>query len=101
MHRFLFPFRCTNQALSNVCPATRDFATLGNPRGHIGVTSAIGCSSRAAIAMPGSFRDRRSEEVRHEGRGLMGIGGVGFPKLGTHPLLLHAELEPEYEKDKD
>ena len=31
----------------------------------------------------------------------MGIDGVCFPKLGAHPLLLHAELEPEHEEDKD
>src|SRR5215469_11185004 len=31
----------------------------------------------------------------------MGIGGVYFPKLGAHPLLLHAELEPENEEDED
>jgi len=31
----------------------------------------------------------------------MGIGGVCLPKLGAHPLLLHAELDPEYEEDED
>ena len=31
----------------------------------------------------------------------MGIGGVGLPKLGAHPLLFHAELEPEHDEDKD
>ena len=31
----------------------------------------------------------------------MGIGGVCFPKLGAHPLLFHAELEPEHDEDKD
>ena len=32
------------------------------------------------------------------GRGLMGIGGVLLPKLGTHPLLLHTKLGPEHEE---
>jgi hypothetical protein len=31
----------------------------------------------------------------------MGIGGVCFPKLGAHPLLLPVELEPERDEDKD
>ena len=31
----------------------------------------------------------------------MGIGGVGFPKLGAHPLLLLAELEPEHDEEND
>jgi len=31
----------------------------------------------------------------------MGIGGVCFPKLGAHPLLLLAELEPEHDEEKD
>jgi hypothetical protein len=31
----------------------------------------------------------------------MRIGGVCLPKLGAHPLLLHAELDPEYEEDED
>ena len=46
-------------------------------------------------------RRRRSEEVRHQGGGLTGIGGIRLPKLGTHPLLLHAELDPEHEEDED
>ena len=32
---------------------------------------------------------------------MTGIGGVSFPKLGAHPLLLHTELAPEYEEDED
>ena len=32
----------------------------------------------------------RSEKVRHQGGGLMSIGGIRLPKFGTHPLLLHA-----------
>ena len=31
----------------------------------------------------------------------MCIGGVCLPKLGAHPLPLHAELDPEYEEDED
>ena len=31
----------------------------------------------------------------------MGIGGIRLPKLGTHPLLLHAELGPEHEEYLD
>src|SRR5215475_11780530 len=31
----------------------------------------------------------------------MGIDGVCFPKLRAHPLLLHAELEPKHEEDKN
>ncbi len=43
---------------------------------------------------------RRSEDVGHQGGGLSGIGGIGFPKLGAHPLLLNAELEPEPKKTR-
>ena len=28
----------------------------------------------------------------------MGIGGIRLPKLGTHPLLFHAELRPEHQE---
>jgi hypothetical protein len=31
----------------------------------------------------------------------MSVGRVFFPKLGAHPLLLHAELEPKHEEEKD
>src|SRR5215471_3019697 len=31
----------------------------------------------------------------------MGIGGIGFSKLGTHPVLLHPKLGPEHEKYQD
>jgi hypothetical protein len=31
----------------------------------------------------------------------MGVGGIHLPKLGTHPLLLHAELGPEMRKVLD
>ena len=44
---------------------------------------------------------RRSQQVGHQRRGLSGIGGIGLPKLGAHPLLLHAELEPEHKEDQD
>jgi hypothetical protein len=44
---------------------------------------------------------RRSEEVGHQGGGLSGIGSIRLPKLGAHPLLLHAELDPEHEEDED
>src|SRR5579872_805693 len=44
-------------------------------------------------------RDLRSEKIRHQGGGPMGIGGIGLPKLGTHPLLFHAQLGPEHEED--
>jgi hypothetical protein len=32
---------------------------------------------------------------------LTSIGGIGPVKLGTHPLLLNAELDPEYEEDEN
>ena len=41
---------------------------------------------------------QRSEKVRHQGGGLMGIGGIRLPKLGTHPLLLRAKLGPQHEE---
>src|ERR1700719_2581694 len=44
---------------------------------------------------------KRSEEVGHQGGGLSGIGSIRLPKLGAHPFLLHAELEPEHEEDED
>src|SRR5271170_4815068 len=44
---------------------------------------------------------QRSEEVRHQGSGLTSIGGVRLAELGTHPLFLHAELDPEHEKDEN
>jgi hypothetical protein len=44
---------------------------------------------------------KRSEEVGYQGGGLSGIGSIGLPKLGAHPFLLHAELEPEHEEDED
>jgi hypothetical protein len=31
----------------------------------------------------------------------MGIGGIRVAELGTHPLFLHAELDPEHEKDEN
>ena len=31
----------------------------------------------------------------------MDIGGIRLPKLGTHPLLLHAELNPQHEEYED
>jgi hypothetical protein len=43
----------------------------------------------------------RSEKVRHQGGGLMGINRIRLPKLGTHPLLLHAEVGPEHEEYYD
>ena len=44
---------------------------------------------------------QRSEEVRHQGSGLMSIGGIRLAELGTHPLFLHAELDPEREEDEN
>jgi hypothetical protein len=41
---------------------------------------------------------QRSEKVRHQGGGLMRIGGIRLAELGTHPLFLHAELGPEHEE---
>jgi hypothetical protein len=43
----------------------------------------------------------RSEEVRHQGCGLASIGGIRLAELGTHPLFLHAELDPEHEEDEN
>src|SRR5579863_2209500 len=43
----------------------------------------------------------RSEEIGQQGGSLSGIGGIRLPKLRAHPLLLHAELEPEREEDED
>src|SRR5258707_1047752 len=31
----------------------------------------------------------------------MGIGGIRLPKLRAHPLLLHAQLDPEHEEYQD
>src|SRR5271163_4314449 len=31
----------------------------------------------------------------------MSIGGICLAELGAHPLLLHAELDPEHEEDED
>ena len=42
---------------------------------------------------------KRSEEVGHQGGSLLGIGSVRLPKLAAHPLLLHAEFEPEHQED--
>jgi len=42
---------------------------------------------------------RGSEKVGHQGGSLSGIGSICFSKLGAHPLLLQAELEPEHEED--
>jgi hypothetical protein len=45
---------------------------------------------------------QRSEEVRHQGSGLMSIGGIRLTELGAHPLLfLHAELDPEREEEEN
>jgi len=44
---------------------------------------------------------QRSEEVRHQGSGLTSIGGIRLAELGTHPLFLHAELDPEREEDEN
>src|SRR5271170_43716 len=44
---------------------------------------------------------QRSEEVRHQGSGLTSIGGIRLAELGTHPLFLHAELDPEGEEDEN
>src|SRR5579872_4311664 len=41
-----------------------------------------------------------SKDVGHEGGGMAGIGSIRLPKLGAHPLLLHAELEPERKEDE-
>ncbi|MGA8631031.1 MAG: hypothetical protein WB573_11820, partial [Terracidiphilus sp.] len=35
-----------------------------------------------------------SEEERHEGSGVVSVGGILLAELGTHPLFLHAELDP-------
>lgn len=44
---------------------------------------------------------QRSEEVRDQGRGLTSIGGIRLAELGTHPLFLHAELDPERKEDEN
>ena len=44
---------------------------------------------------------QRSEEIRHQGSGLVSIGGIHLAELGTHPLFLHAELDPEREEDEN
>src|SRR5229473_8312595 len=44
---------------------------------------------------------QRSEEVRHQSSGLTSIGGIRLAELGTHPLFLHAELDPEREEDEN
>ena len=31
----------------------------------------------------------------------MSIGGIRLAELGTHPLFLHAELDPEREEDEN
>ncbi len=31
----------------------------------------------------------------------MSVGGIRFAELGTHPLFLHAELDPKHEKDEN
>src|SRR5262249_1201165 len=54
-----------------------------------------------AFGFPMARDTQRSENVRHQGGCLPGIGGVRLPKLGMHPLLLHAELGPEHEKYLD
>ena len=43
---------------------------------------------------------QRSEEVRDQGRGLMNIGRIRLAELRTHPLFLHAELDPEREEEE-
>jgi hypothetical protein len=44
---------------------------------------------------------QRSEEVRHQGSGLMSIGGVRLAELGAHPLFLHADLDPERNEEDE
>jgi hypothetical protein len=44
---------------------------------------------------------QRSEEVRYQGSRLMSIAVIRLAKLGTHPLFLHAELNPEREEDEN
>jgi len=43
----------------------------------------------------------RSEQIRHQRRSLSRISSIRLAKLGAHPLLLHAQLEPEREEDED
>lgn len=40
------------------------------------------------------------EKVRHQSGGLTCIGGIRLPKFGTHPLPLHAELNPERKEEE-
>jgi hypothetical protein len=44
---------------------------------------------------------QRSEGVRHQGSGLMSIGGISLAELGAHPLFLHSELDPEREEEEN
>src|SRR5580700_2050830 len=44
---------------------------------------------------------QRSEEIRHQGSGVMSIGGIRLARLGTHPLFLHAELDPERDEEEN
>src|SRR5579872_2851616 len=43
---------------------------------------------------------KRSEKERHEGSGLLSVSVIGFAEVGTHPLFLHAELDPQHEEDE-
>ena len=49
---------------------------------------------------PADIVTRRLEEVRHQGRSLTSISGIGLAELGMHPLFLHAELDPERKEDE-
>ena len=68
-------------------------------RGHAVVRSLGALSALLSMTRMGGFK--RSQQVRHQGGGLSGIGGICLPKLGTHPFLLHAELDPEHEEDEN
>ncbi|SPE26333.1 hypothetical protein SBA5_540091 [Candidatus Sulfotelmatomonas gaucii] len=43
----------------------------------------------------------RSQQVRHQGSRLMSIAVIRVAELGTHPLFLHAELDPERDKEEN
>ncbi len=59
-------------------------------------------SEHSIQPVPGHPQDaQRSEEVRHQRCGVTSIGGIRLAKLGTHPLFLHAELDPEHDEDEN
>ena len=80
---------------------TRLPAQYASVRRWVGQTSTFDNMLRQQDRSRVSPADGRSEKVGNQGCGAVDIVGVRLAELRAHPLLFHAQLGPEHDKEKN